>query len=56
MEAHCLQEVLPMSAESASASFVSRVFTNDALRKGFAAAIAGAIIATVSEAVWPSHR
>jgi hypothetical protein len=55
MEAHRLQEVHPMS-ESASASFVSRVFTNDALRKGFAAAIAGAIIATVSEAVWPSHR
>jgi hypothetical protein len=56
MEAHRLQEVHRMSTESVSASFVSRVLTNDALRKGFAAAIAGAIIATVSEAVWPSHR
>jgi hypothetical protein len=56
MEAHRLQEVHPMSNEAAASSFVSRVFTNDALRKGFAAAIAGAIIATVSEAVWPSHR
>jgi hypothetical protein len=56
MEAHRLQEVHRMSTESASASFFSRVVSNDALRKGFAAAIAGAIIATVSEAVWPSHR
>jgi hypothetical protein len=55
MEAHRLQEVHPMSTESA-VSFFSRVVSNDALRKGFAAAIAGAIIATVSEAVWPSHR
>jgi hypothetical protein len=37
-------------------SFFARVLAQDALRKGFAAAIAGAIIATVSEAVWPSHR
>ena len=55
-EAHRLQEVHPMSTEGASGSFFARVFTNDALRKGFAAAIAGAIISVVSEAVWPSNR
>jgi hypothetical protein len=43
-------------SESVPASFFARVFTNDALRKGFAAAIAGAIISVVSEAVWPSNR
>jgi hypothetical protein len=56
MEAPRLQEVHRMSTESASVSFFSRVASNEALRRGFAAAIAGAIIATVSEAVWPSHR
>lgn len=44
-----------MSAESVPASFASRVFHNDALRKGFAVAIAGAIISLVSEVVWPSR-
>jgi predicted transcriptional regulator len=57
MEAHRLQEVHRMSTESASASFVSRVLKNqDALRKGLAAAVAGAIISVVSEALWPSNR
>jgi hypothetical protein len=47
-----------MSIESnpESPSFFARVLTQDALRKGFAAAIAGAIISVVSEAVWPSNR
>ena len=35
-------------------SFIARVIGNDALRKGLAAAIAGAIVATVSEVLWPS--
>ena len=38
------------------ASFFNRVLGNDALRKGFAAAIAGTIISVVTEAVWPSNR
>jgi len=37
-----------------SASFVSRVLESDSLRKGVAAAAAGALIAVVSEALWPS--
>jgi hypothetical protein len=56
MEAHRLQEVHRMSTESESASFVSRVFTNDAFRKGCASAIAGVIIATVLETVFSSNR
>jgi hypothetical protein len=55
MEAHRLQEVHPMS-ESAPASFVSRVFSNDAFRKGCSSAIAGLIIATVLETVFSSNR
>lgn len=35
-------------------SFLSRVFDNDALKKGVAAAAAGVLIAVVSEAIWPS--
>lgn len=35
-------------------SFFSRVFENDALKKGVAAAAAGVLIAVVSEAIWPS--
>lgn len=38
-----------------SASFVSRVLDNDALKKGVAAAAAGALIAFVSEFLWPSR-
>ena len=34
---------------------LTRVFTNTALRKGVAAAIAGAIVATVSEVLWPTE-
>jgi uncharacterized membrane protein len=36
-------------------SLLTRVVTNTALRKGVAAAIAGAIVATVSEILWPSE-
>ena len=44
------------NAESTpSASFVSRVLESDSLRKGVAAAAAGALIAVVSEALWPSR-
>ena len=35
-------------------SFFSRVFDNDALKKGLSAAAAGVLIAVVSEAIWPS--
>lgn len=36
-------------------SLLTRVITNTALRKGIAAAIAGAIVATVSEVLWPTE-
>jgi hypothetical protein len=36
----------------ASPSFFSRVFSNDAAKKGVAGAIAGLLVAIVTEAVW----
>lgn len=36
-------------------SFFGRVLENDALRKGIAGAIAGVLVAAVSEALWPSR-
>ena len=35
-------------------TYFSRVFDNDALKKGFAAGAAGVLIAVISEAIWPS--
>jgi hypothetical protein len=37
-----------------TSSFFSRIFANDAARKGVAGAIAGILVAVVSEVVWPS--
>jgi len=37
-----------------NSSFFSRVFENDALKKGISAGVAGVLIAVVSEAIWPS--
>jgi len=39
---------------STGPSFFSRVLGNDSFRKGVAAVIAGAIVATISEALWPT--
>ena len=39
-----------------SPSFFSRIFSNDAARKGLAGAIAGILVAVVSEVVWPSNE
>lgn len=36
-------------------SFFGRVVANEALRKGIAGAIAGVLVAAVSEALWPSR-
>ena len=41
-----------MSNES---SFFTRVIGSDPARKGFAAAIAGLVVAVVTEALWPSE-
>ena len=42
--------------ENNTASFFSRVLSNDALKKGLAGAIAGALVAVVTESLWPSER
>lgn len=39
---------------NSASSYLTRVFGNDSLRKGVAAAAAGALIALVTEALWPS--
>lgn len=36
-----------------SPSFLSRMLANDTLRRGVAGAIAGVLVAAVSEALWP---
>lgn len=40
----------------ASTSYVSRVINSDATKKGAAAAIAGVLIAVVTEALWPTNQ
>lgn len=40
---------------STAPSFFSRLFANDAARKGLAAAVAGVIVAAISETLWPNQ-
>ncbi|MGK4008387.1 hypothetical protein WMF31_37595 [Sorangium sp. So ce1036] len=40
---------------SAVSSYVLRVFANESVKKGAAAAVAGLLVAAVSEALWPSR-
>lgn len=54
MEAPEPLEVLLMSNES-SPSFIFRVLANDATRKGLAGAVAGVLVASVIELVWPAN-
>ena len=44
-----LEEVIP-------SSFISRVFANDALKRGLAGAVAGTLVACVMELAWPSEQ
>ena len=53
MEDSTSKEVLTMTIP-ASPNFFSRVLSSDPFRKGVAAALAGAIVATLSEVLWPS--
>jgi hypothetical protein len=48
-----LQEVHVMSTV---ASFVSRVVVHDAVRKGVAGALAGILVAVISESLWPNSK
>jgi hypothetical protein len=42
-----------MSNPAADSNFFSRIFQNDAARKGVAGAVAGILVAVVSEVLWP---
>jgi len=42
------------NTESDSPSFFSRIFSNEAAKKGLAGAVAGLLVAVVSETLWPS--
>lgn len=44
----------PVNDVNSASPYFTRVLGNDALRKGVAAAAAGALIALVTEALWPS--
>jgi hypothetical protein len=41
------------NTDSSSPNFFSRIIQNDAARKGFAGAVAGLLVAVVSEVLWP---
>ncbi len=43
-------------SDPTSPSFFSRIISNDAARKGFAAVVAGLIVATISETLWPTNE
>ncbi|XXT18765.1 hypothetical protein WME94_51920 [Sorangium sp. So ce429] len=45
----------PASSNNATVPFVIRVLTAEATKKGAAAAVAGLLVAAVSEAIWPSR-
>ena len=50
-----LQEFIHMSNITASStSFIGRIFQNDAAKKGLAGAVAGILVAVVSEVLWPA--
>jgi hypothetical protein len=40
--------------DSQSPSFFDRIISNDAAKKGLAGAVAGLLVAVVTEALWPS--
>lgn len=52
------KELIPMAHNDnvipADPSFIRRVFTNDTFRKGIGTAVAGLLVATVVEIIWPS--
>ena len=41
------------NTDPSSPTFFSRIFQNDAARKGVAGAVAGILVAVVSEVLWP---
>jgi hypothetical protein len=45
----------PSTPPPAGDSFMTRVMNADSTKKGAAAAIAGILVAVISEAIWPSE-
>jgi hypothetical protein len=45
----------PSNETNPSNNFLSRVVSNDATKKGLAAAVAGVVVALVCESAWPSR-
>jgi hypothetical protein len=45
----------PSTPPPAGGSFITRVLNADSTKKGAAAAIAGVLVAVISEALWPSE-
>ncbi len=46
--------VSPATPSSPAVPFVLRVLNSDSTKKGAAAAVAGLLVAVISEAIWPS--
>lgn len=44
----------PAPSSNEAVPYVIRVLTADATKKGAAAAVAGLLVAAISEAIWPS--
>jgi hypothetical protein len=44
----------PAPSNNGAVPYVIRVLTADATKKGAAAAVAGLLVAAISEAIWPS--
>ncbi|MCC6651677.1 MAG: hypothetical protein IT348_11065 [Candidatus Eisenbacteria bacterium] len=45
---------MTIDSDSDKLAFITRVWRNDATRRGLAAAAAGVLIAAIGEAIWPS--
>jgi hypothetical protein len=41
-------------SDTPNPSWFTRVFSNDAARKGLAGAVAGMLVAAIAETLWPS--
>ncbi len=44
------------NTDPSSPSFFSRIISNDAAKKGLAGAVAGILVAVVTEVLWPSNH
>jgi hypothetical protein len=45
---------MSISPEAPAPSLISRIFQNETARKGVAGALAGVLVAVVSEVLWPT--